>query len=218
MPTKKTAKPDAPTAVSFNALQRAFDFFNKQLFAGRLPPAMILLHRKQGANGYFWPERFSHRDLDNKLHEIAINPSTMRGRTDRDVLSTLAHEMVHHEQQCFGKPGKGSYHNAEWGEWMKRIGLQPKSLDKPGTEVGHKVTHEIVEGGAFDKACTALLATGLSLPYSARVVSLAEKKRAKVKRASKTKFTCPSCDANAWGKPDLNLVCGKCDEHMEIAE
>jgi hypothetical protein len=38
------------------------------------------------------------------------------------------------------------------------------------------------------------------------------------KAASKTKFTCPGCGANAWGKPDLNLVCGDCDERMEAEE
>jgi len=95
MPSPATA----PTAASFNALQTAFDHFNAQLFEGRLPPVMILIHRKKNAHGYFWPERFGHRD-DKKLkvHEIALNPETM-SRSDRDVLSTLVHEMCHHEQQ-----------------------------------------------------------------------------------------------------------------------
>lgn len=215
--TQKTETPvAAPTALSFNSLQTAFDFFNRELFGGKLPPAMILLHRKRHANGYFWAERFGHRDLkDQKLHEIALNPTTMRGRTDTDVLSTLVHEMCHHEQQCFGKPGKGAYHNAEWAIMMKRVGLQPTAIDDPKRETGTKVTHKIIKDDAFDKACAALLKTGFSLPYSERVFTAAEKTRAKVKKASKTKYTCPSCDMAVWGKPGLSVGCIDCDEQME---
>ena len=36
---------DAPTSSAFNALQTAFDFFNEHLFEGKLPQAIILLHR-----------------------------------------------------------------------------------------------------------------------------------------------------------------------------
>jgi hypothetical protein len=36
----------------------------------------------------------------------------------------------------------------------------------------------------------------------------------KKKTASKTKYTCPGCAANAWAKPGMNLVCGDCSEAM----
>lgn len=222
MPRKTSATPQpntgSPTALSFNALQTAFDFFNKELFGGRLPPAMILLHRKKNAKGYFWAERFGHRDLDDRIHEIAINPTVMRGRTDRDTLSTLVHEMCHLEQEAFGKPSAGGYHNREWGLFMDRVGLTPTSTGKPGgSRTGNHVTHMIEEGGPFDVACAKLLATGLSLPYSERVITRAEKVRAKAKTASKTKYTCPSCDLNAWGKPGISLICGECGEELEEA-
>jgi hypothetical protein len=29
--------------------------------------------------------------------------------------------------------------------------------------------------------------------------------------SNRIKYTCPSCSANAWGKPKLNLVCGNCN-------
>jgi hypothetical protein len=39
----------------------------------------------------------------------------------------------------------------------------------------------------------------------------------KKKAASKTKYTCPNCDQNAWAKPDAGLICGICfDEEGEI--
>lgn len=209
-----------PTGHVGDALQTAFDFFNRKLFEGRLPPAIILLHRKKNANGYFWAERFGkrHDGEITALHEIALNPSTMGSRTERDVLGTLVHEMCHHEQQEFGKPGKGGYHNAEWGAMMKRVGLQPKAIDNPEKETGTKVTHTIVEGGVFDLACAELLAAGLTLPYAERAFTEPQAKRAKAKTKSKTKYTCPCCEANAWAKPGANLVCGECDETLEEQE
>lgn len=36
--------------------------------------------------------------------------------------------------------------------------------------------------------------------------------------ASKTRYTCPSCQTNAWAKPDVHLVCGECDERMVAEE
>lgn len=40
---------------------------------------------------------------------------------------------------------------------------------------------------------------------------------AAVKRASKTKFTCPECNLNAWAKPDAVLGCWTCGVEMEDA-
>ena len=35
-----------------------------------------------------------------------------------------------------------------------------------------------------------------------------------VAKKRKTKFSCPGCGVNAWGKDSLKLVCGECDEHL----
>ena len=219
MATKKSVvRPteDAPTALTFNALQTAYTFFNTELFGGKLPNCIILLHRKKGAHGYYWAERFGTRDTKSKIDEIALNPTSMRDRDDRTTLSTLVHEMCHLEQQHFGKPGKGAYHNKEWGDMMRRVGLEPvNAADKRKPPLGTKVTHTIVEGGVFDTACATLLKSGLSLPYSERRFTVEEKTRARAKRASKTKFTCPSCDAACWGKPTLQVICAECEELME---
>ena len=205
---------DAPTSSAFNALQTAFDFFNEHLFEGKLPQAIILLHRKKSAHGYFWAERFGTKDDASKIDEIALNPTTMRGRDDKLVLSTLVHEMCHMEQQHFGKPPKSAYHNQEWAEMMKAVGLQPSVTGKPGApETGPKVTHYIVEGGLFDTTCDLLLGTGLTLLYSERRFTAEEKTRAKQK--AKIKYCCPACDAKVWGKPDMNVICGDCEEQME---
>ncbi len=44
------------------------------------------------------------------------------------------------------------------------------------------------------------------------------RKSRKAKSASKTHYTCPSCELNAWAKPDVRLICGECNEPLAAAE
>ena len=79
----------------------------------------------------------------------------------RETLSTLVHEMVHLWQQHHGKSGRGRYHNREWAEKMKQVGLYPSNTGKPGgREVGQQMTHYVIEGGAFAVAFEALASGG----------------------------------------------------------
>ena len=94
----------------------------------------------------------------------------------------------------------------------------PSSTGQPGgKDTGQKVSHYIDEGGRFDKACTAYLATAPAILYHDRAGD-GEAAARKKKAASKTKYTCPVCDLNAWAKPDAHLICGDCGEEMEAEE
>lgn len=201
-----TANYQTPMMAAYSAIDRAFTHFNAELFDHRLPDIFFTIHRKRGAHGYFWAEQFKHRDTGEQLDEIALNPETM-GRTPKEVLSTLAHEMVHLEQQHYGKPGKNGHHNKEWGDMMDRIGLTPTSTGaEGGKRTGRKVTHMIVEGGPFDVACDTLIDSGLDLAWftEARVA-------AKKKDLSKVKHSC-GCGTNIWGKQGIMVRCDDCDE------
>lgn len=208
--------------------ERAYDFFNEKLFAGLLPACIILVHRKKNARGYFWAERWTNRESGEGRHEIAMNPDTFGIRSDADILSTLVHEMTHLEQQAFGKPAKNGYHDKAWVKLMDAVGLMPYASTGPEPDVdengqwirpkkdtGTKVTHVIVPGGPFEKACEELLATGLHINWRSCEQSPAEKAIAKKKRDSKTKFTCPECGLNAWAKPDAVIGCWECGVEME---
>lgn len=206
-----------PTAETYAALDRAFNFFNGELFDHRLPACMITLQRKRGARGYFWAEQFKHREDGDRSHEIALNPESM-GRTIPEVLSTLVHEMTHLEQQEYGQPGKGGFHNREWVGLMERIGLIPTATGEiGGAQTGRKVTHVIDEGGAFDVSCQKLMATGFALPWFTEAAERGAAS-AKKKDLSKVKHECPACQAKAWAKIGSNLMCGDCDEHMVAEE
>ena len=204
-----------PTTKTYTSLDDAFSFFNRQLFGGRLPACLITMQRSKAAYGYFAGGRFGSKDGKEITDEIALNPSHFHERSTEQSLSTLVHEMAHLQQHHFGKPSRSGYHNREWAWMMKAVGLIPSDTAAPGgKEIGQRVSHYIEPGGRFDRACAELVSQGFDPLYVERWSEGGEKARKK-KAASKTRYTCPDCQTNAWAKPDVHLVCGVCDERME---
>lgn len=199
------------TQAEYATFQKAYDFFNAELFAGILPNVLVTLQRHARAYGYFGAERFVGRASEEVTHELALNPDHF-GRTDEAILSTLAHEMCHVWQHVHGTPPRKSYHDKEWAAKMKAVGLQPSSTGAPGgKETGQHVSHYVIAGGAFAAAFAKLQASGFTLRWQSRT----DDPERKAKTASKTKYTCPECGQNAWAKPGAMLICGVCHEESE---
>ena len=59
-----------PTRDTYTQLDNAYDYFNRALFDGRLPPCVMTLHRKKGAYGYFWGDTWSEREGERRTDEI----------------------------------------------------------------------------------------------------------------------------------------------------
>jgi hypothetical protein len=203
-----------PTQRTYKTLDDAYGFFNGRLFGGKLPSCLITMQRSKKAYGYFAGGRFGSMDGREVTDEIALNPSHFRERTTEQSLSTLVHEMTHLQQHHFGKPSRTSYHNREWAQMMRAVGLIPSDTGEPGgKEVGQKVSHYIEEGGPFARACAELMGNGFDALY-VELWGDGEAEKRKKKAASKTKYTCPACDVNAWAKPATALICGECKELM----
>jgi SprT-like family len=192
------------SAADHEAFESAYHYFNKMLFGDKLPMCFITIQRKQGARGYFWNDKFQTRDGSLGAHELAMNPDTFSDRSDKDILSTFVHEMVHCWQEAFGSPSRSGYHNKEWAQKMREVGLKPVSVSNPGKETGQKCTHEIIEGGAFDFVATKLIDGGWVLGWE----SYKEPSTSSATNA-KTKYTC-GCNNNIWGKPGLTVTCDSC--------
>jgi SprT-like family protein len=206
---------NAPTATTYGDLNRAYAFFNERLFGNRLPPCLITLQRHKGAYGYFSPERFGSKHGE-VVDEIALNPSHFK-RTAREILSTLVHEMTHLEQQHFGKPARGGYHNKQWGTYMKAVGLHPSDTGAPGgKETGNRVSHYVIDGGPYDVAFAELEKAGFTDLFADHERD-GDKAKRKRKNASKTLFECHTCELKAWAKASAKLWCGECQTAM-IAE
>jgi predicted SprT family Zn-dependent metalloprotease len=207
---RTTNKPAAITSIEYSGLQQAYDHFNKELFGGMLSDVFITYQRKAHSAGYFSPDRFSGRIVKFGKHELALNPDGFIGRSDEQISSTLAHEMVHVWQQQHGKPAARGYHNKQWAAKMKAIGLQPSSTGAVGgKETGQRMAHYVIPDGTFAKAFAELAASGWKLNLES-----AHRTGPNGGRRGKTKFTCPACGQNAWGKPDLAISCIPCTTQM----
>lgn len=205
----------APTAETYDNFQFAYDFYNQALFGNSLPNCIITMQRKNRSFGYFAPNRWEDTEDRERTDEIALNPTHFDARPAIETLSTLVHEMVHLWQHHYGdKPPKSANHNKEWAEEMKRVGLMPSSTGEAGgKETGKKVSHYILPDGDFSEVSKTLINDhGWVLPYVSKDPETSKKKAS---AASKTKFSCPECQENCWGKPTLSVLCEECGVKME---
>lgn len=203
-----TATKADPTGEQFGGYRLAFDYFNDKLFGGELPRCLLNFSRGVRCYGFFAPKRW--RRGEDVTHEISLNPDVVE-RPLRATLATLVHEMAHLWQEVYGEPSRNGYHNAEWGRKMDEIGLCPSSTGQPGGKrTGQAVSHYIVYGGPYDLAF-ADLPEEVALPWSSVPMIRDEK----AKKSNKVKYTCPGCEANAWGKAGLHIRCGDCDEPLQ---
>ncbi|RVH60079.1 sprT domain-containing protein [Sinorhizobium meliloti] len=212
-----------PTKETYDRLQQAYEHFNKGLFEAKLPNALITLQRRKNTYGYFAGARFRNDD-GRQADEIALNPATFHERTSKDILATLVHEMVHLWQHHEGKPGRGRYHNREWADRMKLLGLQPTDNgDETGKETGETVGHLIVPAGPFDQAADKLIGREFAiiwkeapLPLESTGKGEAEPETLEPKSGKRVRYCCPECDLKAWAKHDARLMCAD-DKALMIA-
>ncbi|PKQ01273.1 MAG: sprT domain-containing protein [Alphaproteobacteria bacterium HGW-Alphaproteobacteria-13] len=230
---KSEAGSQDPTTQAYAELQRAFDHYNRSLFAGELPYCLITMQREKRTYGYFSRRRFVHTVDQRSTDEIAINPSYFAVVPLLEILQTIVHEMVHAWQAHFGKPSRPGYHNQEWAEKMEAIGLMPSSTGAPGgARTGQKMADYPLPGGPFMLATDELLTRDFQISWCdrfppteaapTRPTSSAAAMGAALTavlepvagdRSNRVKFRCPVCTAQAWGKPSLRLLCGNeaCD-------
>lgn len=212
-----------PTAEAYGELQGAYDYYNRTLFSDQLPPCLMTLQcRSKRTFGYFSHQRFRSLRDGRLAAEIAMNPVHFERRAVSDVLSTLAHEMVHLWQAHFGTPSRSRYHNKEWGRKMESVGLMPSNTGTPGgKKTGQQMTHYVIAGGRFEKVTEVLLANGFRLSWADAAARLVVNvpvdpvDSADTKSGCRIKYTCPSCAVHAWGKSGLNLICGDCTALMQ---
>ena len=201
-----------PTEATYESLQRAFVFYNDALFGGALCQCLITIQDQDGSHGYFIGNRFRTKRGKLLRDEISLNPEDF-ARSDRRVLSTLVHEMVHLWQHHHGKPGKDGYHNKEWASKMEEVGLRPSHTGRPGGKsTGYRMSHYIPRTGPFVDASRDLQRLGFRFQWVARP---RPRRRAPQTRA---RFTCYQCETNAWARPSIKLVCGFCGTPMVITK
>jgi hypothetical protein len=179
---------------------------------------LITLQHDRHAYGHFVRNKYGTRDGREVTDDIALNPSQFRSRTTEQILATLAYYMMHLWQHHFGKPGRRGYHNREFANRLRSIGLMPSATGEPGgAETGESMSHYIIPGGRFELVCQQLIAEDFTIPYVELLPGQPDEAAitaAAKKAASKTSFLCPACSTeHVWGKETTFVLCGPCWEN-----
>lgn len=247
----------SPTNETYNDMERAYAFFNEELFDGSLPACLFTYQRNKRSMGYVSQDRWVNINGDLTA-ELAMNPEYFKGYDLIEYCATLNHELCHVWQCVYGKPGRRGYHNQEWAEKMESIGLMPSTTGKPGgKKVGEKMSDYVLADGAFLNACKKLIDSGFRLSWVDRYPvkripgsffvytksgeeiphssgpsedeSLIEGSEEQIdyveepeqNRSNRLKYQCINelCDVkgtSVWGKPNLNILCGECNEAFSV--
>lgn len=201
---------DFPTINQSHSYQELFDYYNALLFKDELPPCILNFSRHKNAYGFFAPERW--QSGVRRTHEISLNPDFL-SEPPIETMSTLVHEMAHLWQHAYGKPSRSTYHNREWANKMESIGLIPSDTGQPGgKKTGNRMSHYIAGGGDFAIAFD-MMPKDYLLPWNSASYGVSSESA----RKKKTKYSCPACKANVWGKPNLSIFCGTCAEPFLVS-
>ena len=205
-PVSKAKSGKSPTQEVEAAYEKAFSALNRDLFGEELPLPYRTLRGNKSSDGHVWPDRFENQK-GNKFTELAVRPAE-KDAEPQDVLGGLTHQMLRLWQQRFGrkKPSRPNYHNREFADKAKEIGL---SVSVPGGREG-QVTGDRVElaaipGGAFEKAVARLLRTGWDVPLREVIEASGPEKRG----GQRKKLVCPRCEDHVL-TTDAEPECGRC--------
>jgi len=160
--------------------------------------------------------------------ERTFAPQHFKGKDPTEILQTLVHEMCHLWQCHFGKPSRGGYHNKEWANQMIAIGLMPSDTSREGGKnTEQRMGDYPIPNGPFLNTTAELLATGFAIIWYDRArpktkqpaVIVADGDtgqdgEVKTPSGTRRKFTYPGCQAHAYGKGGLKLICAECMEPM----
>ena len=223
-----------PTKEMSEALQSMRDYLNMTLFDGALPECFITLTRNKNViGGYHSKDQWQNED-GQLVAEIGLNSNFVINGDQVTLMNVLLHELLHLEQNQKGTQGRVGYHNQDFADRCKELGLQVTCHDpgREGAETGTNISTELIHDGPAEQA---LALCDIDLPYyTSNIIDIdgngnpqeGEKPRTqgqiivvetetkKGASGSRTKFTCPKCGAAAWGKATLNIMCADCLEHM----
>ena len=123
---------------TLNELTDAFKYFNKYLFANRLPePVLIIQSKRAGArNAMGWftlGKNWVDRETGTRHHEITVCAETLN-KPINTILAVLVHEMVHLDNKMreIADCSAGQYHNKNFKKAAESALLVCKYTPKYG--------------------------------------------------------------------------------------
>lgn len=112
----------APIQETYEFLNALFERINAACFDDAMPAVVMTLKGKSNVFGYYKHKSYAS-SAGEIVDEIAVNPSFFATHGFKELMQSFAHEMCHQWQFHFGNPSRRAYHNKEFSEKMKSIGL-----------------------------------------------------------------------------------------------
>jgi hypothetical protein len=112
---------------------------------------MITLRADKKTRAYYTPRRWN--SLKGEIAaEIALNPRMLRDEPAETWLMELVHNLVHHWQHVEGTAGRARYHNRDFVERMKSVGLDVVRLDQAASAGAEKDASAETKKGDVERA------------------------------------------------------------------
>ena len=169
--------------------------FNKEFFAGQLPPAAVSLEaddiRRMG-----W--YLLKRDGLALSYRINLNTKYLASGDQVEILDTLLHEIIHQWEHIGGHTGGGRYHTKKFRDKAEDLGIP---TDRYGRSLGR------VPGGRF-LALLEKYGVHLSIPPILAVPASSSPPKPK---STITPWACACTRVWVARQTELNAVCGKCN-------
>lgn len=172
---------------------------------------LFVIHRKRGAYGYCYVS--CEWELDGvPIREIAITPEGLN-RPIPAIITTIAHELVHASNCIDGlNDCNGAKHNNRFKTRCDLVGLPAEKHEK----YGWTTSCELWDAEEMEDLISKID------PRHVKILEELNNKSSVVRTKAKDKnlsvHICTLCGVKARAKPTANLICGDCDEKMEVEE
>lgn len=191
-------------------LDNLFEVFNNEFYNGELHKPIITVSPDTTSGAYGWAtswKAWQHDGVEDGLYEINICAEHLN-RPFEDICETLLHEMVHLwnlQNDIKDTSRGGKYHNKKYKDSAEQHGLNVQQDSKYGWTI---TTLNEVAKGVIGK-----LNGDVFQMHRTKVVKVASKRK-----SSSRKYVCPMCGLSIRATKEVNIVCGDCQETMEVEE
>ncbi|MBQ7323166.1 MAG: SprT-like domain-containing protein [Clostridia bacterium] len=188
---------------------KMYDFFNENLFGGKLEKPVITISPDEKNKAYGWITRdrlWKENGNEGGMCELNLSAQFLN-RTISEIAATLIHEMCHQWASVNGfqdTARSGSFHNKLFKEIAEDYGLNVEYVHGRGwatTSLKEK-TEELLH--SFTKVNPP------TLIYREMPI-----KPKRVKDVSVRKYVCPDCEASVRATKAVNVLCGDCNQKMQ---
>jgi predicted SprT family Zn-dependent metalloprotease len=179
-----------------------------------------MVHNWQHCHGNPSRSGYHNKEWAEKMEQIGLMPSS----TGRSGGKRVGQKMSDYPLPggAFERAAKAFIRESRGLPWVDRFAALVPSCQPREEEVtwAEELAGEELEAEAAveaeDETVTALLTSPIRELFQDLVPD--EQLQAAARKKVKSRYSCPHCQTNVWGKPGLKLLCGECGEAYEEQE